>query len=226
MLQPLPSTAWWHCYVELCACVWLYVCACASWSVHVYLFAEWVSWFVFQLHLWSLDLCAFVTFSLLVFSRLSSVFAVCQSICLPAPWSLLWKADSVICSNSTGYFSSCSCFNQPAGCTVAEGSTRGFYPAWTLSHNYKSCCLSYFSSLQSHLNWWNSQMKRTRNKEKALDFEWFSLLPHMQWRWPQSNIILLLSWPSNLTDLKCRETAKRMIRPRAETNNYLHCRLR
>ncbi len=26
------------------------------------------------------------------------------------------------------FFRSCSCFNQPVGCTVAEGSTRGFTP--------------------------------------------------------------------------------------------------
>lgn len=101
----------------LCA----FVCMCVSLSVHVYLFAEWVSWFVFQQYLYSLDLCAV---------QLLQHSVCCVSEYLSS-WSLEYGKFTLIspaCLPVLGYFISCSCFNQPAGCTVAEGSTRGFTP--------------------------------------------------------------------------------------------------
>lgn len=117
------STAWWHCYVELCACVCQYIC------LHMYI----------CLHNGSLDLyfyhiCALWTSVLSVHFLFLCPVALAQCLqCVRVfvflgPWSSLWRADSNISSISCRNFSLCFCFNQPAGCTVAEGFSRGFTP--------------------------------------------------------------------------------------------------
>lgn len=92
----------WNCvHIYICLCMHVRVCLCMY-----ILSAQRVSWFVFLLYLCSLNRCvfsAFATFSLLVSSCLSAVFAVLQSVCLLGPWRLLWKVDCNILSISSRY---------------------------------------------------------------------------------------------------------------------------
>lgn len=125
-LQPLPSTAWWHFSVELCACVCTSLCVCARifvCRVSVLICISTV--FVILGPLWCQCICNIflcrVAFALCLLCVRVFVFLVLG----------VWNGKLTVISLASlavlGYFSCCSCFNQPVGCTVAEGSNRVFF---------------------------------------------------------------------------------------------------
>lgn len=108
-------------------------------SAQVYLFAKGVPWCVFLLCWCRLDpgaVCVFATANFLVsffFFWWSAVWFVSE--CLSSrSWEFAAESQHSISLPSRAILASFSTRVPPVGCTVAEGSKRGFYPSWTASH--------------------------------------------------------------------------------------------
>lgn len=116
---------WNYVHVYECMCMHVSVCLCMyiclqSECLDLYFCAPWTSVLsVYLPHFLFLCTVALALFLLCVRVFVFQVLGVCYG---------KFTVISLASLPGLGFFSSCSCFNQPAGCTVAEGSTRGFTP--------------------------------------------------------------------------------------------------
>lgn len=87
-LRPLPNTAWWHYFVELCVCVFVYPEVCVS--LCVYLCVE-------RLGLYFYCVCAsWNPRAVSAFTTFSPVQLLSRCICFAGRWRLPWRADCKI----------------------------------------------------------------------------------------------------------------------------------